>query len=161
VSSQADTEGADLARERHELATDRPSELRELTAIYQSRGLDPDLAGQVAAQLMAHDALAAHARDELGITEELRARPLQAALASAATFSVGAALPLLMVVVAPDGGISVAVAVASLLCLAGLGALAARTGGAPMTRSMVRVMFWGALAMALTALVGKLVGTAV
>lgn len=158
VSSQADTEAADLNRERHELATQPESEHAELKAIYIKRGLDEPLAAQVASQLMAKDALTAHARDELGITEELAARPVQAAFASAATFTVGAALPLLMVVLLPKGGLVWGVSGASLLFLALLGSLAARAGGSPVFRSAARVTFWGALAMGLTAGVGALFG---
>jgi VIT1/CCC1 family predicted Fe2+/Mn2+ transporter len=161
VSSQADTEKADLATERGELATQRPAEEEELAEIYVQRGLDPELARTVAVQLMAHDALAAHARDELGITEQMTARPLQAAAASAATFAMGAALPLLMVIFAPLTHLSLAVSGASLLCLATLGALAAHTGGASPWVGGSRVAFWGALAMAVTAVIGKLFGTAV
>ena len=161
VSSQADTEKADLSRERRELAVDERSEREELALIYVNRGLDPLLARQVADQLMAHDALAAHARDELGISESLSARPVQAALASAATFAVGAALPLLTVLVAPEAKLVPIVSGISLIFLAGLGVLAARAGGAPMMKSAVRVAFWGALAMGLTAAVGALFGTVV
>ena len=161
VSSQADTEQADLDRERSELATDQSAELAELTAIYVKRGLDPPLAKQVAEQLTARDALAAHARDELGITESLSAKPVQAALASAGTFAVGAALPLLTVVVIPGAYLIPCVAGSSLLFLAILGGLAAFAGGASATRGAVRVTFWGALAMALTAGVGALFGAAV
>ena len=161
VSSQADTEQADLARERNELAKDEPAELRELTAIYVQRGLDPLLAKQVAEQLTAHDAFAAHARDELGIIESLSARPVQAALASAGTFAVGAAMPLLTVVVSPGAYLIPFVSGTSLVFLAILGGLAAFAGGASATRGAVRVTFWGALAMALTAGVGALFGTVV
>jgi VIT1/CCC1 family predicted Fe2+/Mn2+ transporter len=161
VSSQSDTEQADLARERRELATDQPAELAELTAIYLKRGLDSSLAKQVAEQLTAHDALAAHARDELVISEVLSARPVQAALASAATFSVGAAMPLLTVVIAPSAYLIPFVAGSSLVFLATLGGLAAFTGGASATTGAIRVTFWGALAMALTAGVGALFGTVV
>jgi VIT1/CCC1 family predicted Fe2+/Mn2+ transporter len=161
VRSQADTETADLARERKELATDVAAERRELASIYVQRGLEPTLAEQVAVQLMAHDALGAHARDELGISAALRARPVQAALASAASFTAGAALPLVVIAVAPASLLGVAVAGGSLVFLAGLGALAARTGGAPVIASAWRVTFWGALAMALTAGVGALFGAAV
>ncbi|HKB59843.1 MAG TPA: VIT family protein [Gallionellaceae bacterium] len=160
VSSQADTERADLERERRELAADPVAELAELTGIYVARGLDKTLAAQVAAQLMAHDALGAHVRDELGISEVLAARPVQAALASAATFAVGAVLPLVVVVLVPAGALMWAVSAASLLFLALLGALAARTGGAPLLKATARVTFWGALAMALTAGVGALFGIA-
>jgi VIT1/CCC1 family predicted Fe2+/Mn2+ transporter len=155
VSSQADTENADLARERVELATDIEAERAELANIYVNRGLDPSLARQVAEQLMAHDALGAHARDELGISDVVVARPVQAALASAATFSVGAALPLLTVVLVPVARLIPATASASLLFLAALGALAARTGGAGVWKGALRVTFWGALAMAATAGIGS------
>lgn len=158
VSSQADTERADLDRERLELAADPVHEHAELAAIYVGRGLDSALAGQVATQLMAHDALGAHGRDELGISDTLAARPVQAALASACTFSVGAVLPLLIVLLLPVSLLMWAVSASSLLFLALLGALAARTGGAPMLTSVARVTFWGALAMALTAGVGALFG---
>ena len=161
VSSQADTEKADLATEKDELRRQRPAEEKELADIYVKRGLDPELARTVAVQLMAHDALAAHARDELGITEQMTARPLQAAAASAATFAVGAALPLLVVVFAPLTHLPLIVSGASLVCLAALGALAARTGGASPWIGAGRVAFWGALAMAATAIIGKLFGTAV
>ncbi len=161
VISQADTERADLAREREELATQPQAEEHELTGIYVRRGLEPELARTVARQLMAHDALAAHARDELGHSEELAARPLQAAAASAATFAIGAALPLLTALVAPTGRVVLMVSAASLLCLAALGAIAARAGGAAPTIGALRVAFWGALAMAITAGVGRLFGTAV
>ena len=161
VSSQADTEKADLATETGELATQRPAEEKELADIYVQRGLDPELARTVAVQLMAHDALAAHARDELGITEQMTARPLQAAAASAATFAVGAALPLLVVIFAPLTHLSLVVSGASLVCLAALGAIAAHTGGASPWVGGVRVAFWGALAMAATAVIGKLFGATV
>lgn len=161
VSSQADTEEADLNRERKELATDKEFEQDELALIYVARGLEPELAGQVAAQLMAHDALGAHARDELGISETLSARPVQAAFASAGSFAIGAALPLLTVFVAPESKLVVAVSGLSLIFLAALGVVAARAGGAPVLKSTVRVTFWGALAMALTAGVGAVFGTAV
>jgi vacuolar iron transporter family protein len=159
VSSQADTERADLERERGELAATGPAEHEELAAIYVGRGLTPALAQQVAKELMAHDALAAHARDELGISAALRARPLQAALTSALTFAVGAALPLVIVLLVPDAWLVPVVAGASLLCLGGLGALAARVGGARPVIGAVRVLFWGALAMGLTAAIGALFGT--
>jgi VIT1/CCC1 family predicted Fe2+/Mn2+ transporter len=159
VSSQADTERADLERERGELAEGGPAEQDELTAIYVGRGLTPALAQQVAKELMAHDALAAHARDELGISAALRARPVQAALTSALTFAVGAALPLIIVLLVPDARLVPAVAGASLLCLGGLGGLAARVGGARPVIGAVRVVFWGALAMGLTAGIGALFGT--
>ena len=158
VSSQSDTETADLARERQELLDDPEAELQELTAIYVGRGLTPELALEVASQLTAKDALAAHARDELGIYEMTTARPIQAALTSAATFSVGAALPLLMVLVVPRPWLIQAVAIASMAFLALLGAVGARTGGASILRPTLRVMLWGALAMALTAGIGLLFG---
>jgi vacuolar iron transporter family protein len=161
VHSQADTEKADLERERAELGADDKGEHNELTAIYVGRGLDPALARQVADQLMAHDALGAHARDELGISETLMARPIQAAFSSAASFAVGAALPLVVAALAPASSLIVAVSVASLLFLALLGTLAARVGGAAVTPSVARVTFWGALAMAITAGVGALFGTVV
>ncbi len=161
VRSQADTEAADLARERGELASDVANEERELASIYVKRGLDPALAGQVAVQLMAHDALGAHARDELGISEVLAARPVQAALASATSFTAGAALPLIVATLAPASLLGAVVAGSSLVFLAGLGALAAQTGGAPVIAGAWRVTFWGAAAMALTAGVGALFGTAV
>ena len=160
VSSQADTERADLARERGELAEDPVHEHEELAGLYRQRGLDPGLAAEVARQLMAHDALGAHARDELGISEALAARPLQAALASAATFAVGAALPLLLAWALPRAILLAGVGVGSLVSLAALGALAARAGGAPMLRAAARVGFWGALAMGLTAGVGAVFGVA-
>lgn len=158
VSSQSDTEAADLARERDELATDAQGEHKELTGIYIARGLEPALARQVADQLMAHDAIGAHARDELGISEVQRARPVQAALASGATFSVGAALPLLIVLLVPIGALTPAVMGSSLVFLASLGWLAARAGGAPAAMGAVRVTFWGALAMAVTYAVGSFFG---
>jgi len=161
VSSQADTEEADLSRERHELATDGKSERAELAAIYVARGIDPALAQQVADQLMAHDALGAHARDELGISDMQRARPVQAALASAGTFSVGAALPLLVVLLAPASALAAGVMGTSLAFLASLGWLAASAGGAPAAVGALRVTFWGAGAMAITYGVGALVGTVV
>ena len=161
VSSQADTEQADLARERKELETEPFAELAELTTIYVKRGLDLSLAKQVAEQLTAHGALATHSRDELGTSELLVARPVQAALASAGTFAVGAALPLLAVVIAPGAYLIPLVAGASLIFLAILGGLAAFVGGANATRGAIRVTFWGALAMALTAGVGALFGTVV
>lgn len=161
VSSQADTEQADLARERTELAEMPDRELDELTNIYVQRGLDVDLARQVAEHLMARDALTAHARDELGISEAMAARPVQAAFASAATFAVGAALPLAVVLLAPTAYLAIGVSVASLVFLAVLGALAARAGGAPVFKAALRVTFWGALAMAITAAVGALFGAVV
>lgn len=161
VSTQADTESADLARERKELDTDIEHEHEELAAIYENRGLDPELAKQVAQQMMAHDALGAHARDELGISESMTARPIQAAFASATTFAIGAALPLLTVLVVPETLLGPIVSAVSLVFLAGLGALSAKAGGAPMIRSTARVTFWGAMAMAITAGVGALFGTSV
>ena len=161
VSSQADTEKADLEREKLELATDVESERKELANIYRERGLDKELAARVAEQLMAHDALEAHARDELGLSEMTMAKPIQAALASAASFAAGAALPVLLVVFTPIAAIIPVVAVSSLVFLAILGAIAARAGGASMLTGAVRVTFWSALAMAATALIGKLVGRAV
>ena len=161
VSSQSDTENADLARERQELKTQPEFEREELAQIYVKRGLETDLARQVADQLMAKDALAAHAHDELGISEMTTARPIQAALTSAATFSVGAAMPLLMVLVSPASMLVLAVSLASLLFLALLGAIGAKAGGANILRATLRVTFWGAFAMALTAGIGALVGNAV
>jgi VIT1/CCC1 family predicted Fe2+/Mn2+ transporter len=159
VHSQADTERADLALERVELKADDKGEHKELMAIYVGRGLDPPLAKKVADQLMAHDALGAHARDELGISETLRARPIQAAMASAGSFAVGAALPLLVSAVTPAAGLIPLVSGTSLVFLALLGGVAARAGGAGVTVGAIRVTFWGALAMALTAGVGALFGT--
>jgi VIT1/CCC1 family predicted Fe2+/Mn2+ transporter len=159
VSSQADTEQADLAREHGELEANVPAEREELASIYVERGLTPALAHQVADQLMAHDALGAHARDELGISAALHARPMQAAITSALTFATGAALPLLLVLVVPEGRLVPTVAGASLVCLAVLGGLAARVGGAPVLVAAARVVFWGALAMGLTAGIGALFGT--
>lgn len=159
VRSQSDSEQAALNLERTELKRDDLAEHRELTAIYVDRGLDPGLARQVADQLMAHDALGAHARDELGITEALRARPSQAAFASAASFAVGAAMPLLAVAAVPGPRLIPVVGGASLVFLALLGGVAARVGGASVAMGAVRVAFWGALAMALTAAVGTLFGT--
>ena len=161
VSSQSDTERADLARERKELSENVAFELEELAQIYVARGVEAGLAREVARQLMAKDALGAHARDELGISEITTARPIQAALTSAATFAVGAALPLLMVVVTPTRFLVPAVSVASLLFLALLGAIGAQAGGAGVVKGTARVTFWGALAMALTAGVGAIFGTAV
>jgi len=160
VHSQADTEKADLKLERAELKTDKEGERQELAAIYVARGLDRTLARKVAEQLMAHDALGAHARDELGISAAFSARPIQAALASAASFAVGAAMPLLVTAIAPEAHLMPFVSGTSLLFLALLGGLAARVGGAGVTLGAVRVTFWGALAMALTAGVGALFGTA-
>ena len=159
VHSQADTEKADLARERVELRADDEGERKELMAIYVGRGLDPSLAEQVADQLMAHDAIGAHARDELGISEALRARPVQAAFASAGSFAVGALMPLIVSALAPEGTLIILVSGTSLVFLALLGALAARAGGASVTPSIIRVTFWGALAMGITAGVGALFGT--
>ena len=161
VSSQADTEAAELARERQELLTEPESEHLELAMIYQSRGLTPELASQVAQQLTEHDALGAHARDELGITSVTAARPIQAALTSAATFAVGASLPLVSALMAPRGRVAEVVAAASLLSLTALGVVAARAGGAPVGKSAARVLFWGALAMAITAMVGRIFGAAI
>ena len=161
VSSQADTEGADLTRERSELAADYEGETQELAAIYVTRGLEPALARTVALQLMAHDAVGAHARDELGISEELAARPLQAALASAAAFAVGAGVPILTIWLASERQLSLSVAATSMVCLVALGMLAARTGGASLVVGAARVAFWGALAMAVTAGVGRLFGAVV
>ena len=161
VSSQSDTEQADLARERAELDAQPEFERQELAAIYVARGLTPELATQVAQQLMAHDALGAHARDELGVSETVSARPVQAGLTSAATFAVGAALPLLTALVSPAPQLVAVVAATSLVFLIALGALSARTGGAPVLKASVRVAFWGALAMGITAVVGRLFGTVV
>jgi vacuolar iron transporter family protein len=160
VHSQADTEGAELELERHELKTDNKGEHKELAAIYVKRGLEPPLAKQVAQQLMAHDALEAHARDELGITTTNKPRPIQAAMASAASFAVGAALPLGVATITPESKLPYLVAGTSLLFLAGLGALAARVGGAKVLAGALRVTFWGALAMAVTAGIGALFGAA-
>ncbi|SDW21988.1 VIT1/CCC1 transporter family protein [Thiocapsa roseopersicina] len=161
VHSQADTENADLARERTELEQDPSAERRELAAIYVARGLEPDLAEQVSTQLMAHDAIGAHARDELGISANFSARPIQAALASAASFAVGAALPLAVTALAPEQALIPWVSGASLASLAVLGAIAARFGGADMLIGAWRVTFWGALAMVITAGVGAVFGGAV
>ena len=160
VHSQADSEKADLAREAKELASDVEAEHRELAAIYVGRGLDPQLARQVADQLMAHDALDAHTRDELGITETLKARPLQAAAASAVSFAAGAALPLLVVALAPSAGLLGWIFMTALVFLAILGGIAARTGGASVRVGAIRITVWGALAMALTTAVGMLFGGA-
>jgi VIT1/CCC1 family predicted Fe2+/Mn2+ transporter len=159
VHSQSDTEHADIELERAELKTDDKGEHKELAAIYVARGLDSSLAKQVAEQLMRHDALGAHARDELGISDTLRARPIQAALASAGSFAVGAAMPLLVTVLAPSAGLIPLVSGTSLVFLAFLGGLAAHAGGAGVTMGAIRVTFWGALAMAVTASVGALFGT--
>ena len=161
VQSQADTEEADLARERAELAADPVHELDELAAIYQGRGLDESLAYQVAEKLMQVDPIAAHARDELGITHTLRARPLQAAVASAAAFAGGAVFPIAAVLLAPAAQAGIVATVTTLVVLAALGAMAAYVGGAPMFRGSVRVVFWGALAMGITAGVGRLFGASV
>jgi VIT1/CCC1 family predicted Fe2+/Mn2+ transporter len=161
VSSQADTESADLAREQRELAADPKSETNELAQIYVGRGVEPALARQVAVQLMAKDALGAHARDELGISEAITARPIQAALTSAATFASGAALPLLTAIFAPQAVLVPAVFAMSLFFLAVLGALGARVGGADILKPTLRVAFWGAFAMAVTAGIGALIGKAV
>jgi VIT1/CCC1 family predicted Fe2+/Mn2+ transporter len=159
VHSQKDTEEADLAREREELRTDDLGEHWELAATYVARGLDPSLAKQVANQLMAHDAIGAHARDELGITATLEARPIQAALASSASFTFGAGIPLIVTALFPPANLLFVVPAISLLALASLGALAARTGGARIVPGILRVTFWGALAMGVTAAVGALFGT--
>lgn len=159
VHSQADTEQADIERERKELKTDDPGERKELTSIYVGRGLDPALAEQVADQLMAHDALGAHARDELGISQALSARPIQAAFVSAASFAVGGAMPLLITLLAPETNLIGLVSGTSLVFLAFLGGVAARVGGARVALGAMRVTFWGALAMGLTAGVGALFGT--
>lgn len=158
VSSQSDTESASLAKERAELRDQPDFEHAELKAIYVKRGLDEALAEQVARQLMANDALGAHARDELGISETSSARPVQAAVTSALTFSVGAALPLLSVLIAPPGWLIPAVSITSLICLGALGAIGARAGGADAWRAVVRLLFWGALAMAITAGIGAIFG---
>ena len=159
VSSQSDTERADLERERAELAANPEFERAELAGIYQARGLTPELSLQVADQLMAKDALGAHARDELGMSDLTRARPIQAALSSAAAFATGAAPPLLLVVFLPLASVSWSVTGVTIVLLVGLGSLAARLGGAPILRGAARVTFWGAVAMAATALVGRLFGT--
>ncbi|QDL37053.1 VIT1/CCC1 transporter family protein [Rhodoferax sediminis] len=158
VHTQADTEKADIAQERRELKADDAGEQRELAAIYVARGLAPALAEQVAEQLMAHDGLGAHVRDELGISPALSARPIQAAFASAASFSAGAAMPLVVAWLAPQASLIILVALTSLVFLALLGAVAARAGGAPLAAGAMRVTFWGALAMGLTAGVGALFG---
>ncbi|HEY1072346.1 VIT family protein [Brevundimonas sp.] len=160
VSSQSDTEKADLARETSELAGDHEAEVRELAEIYAARGVAPELASEVARQMMTHDALGAHARDELGISEITTARPIQAAITSAVTFSAGAALPLVVAAIAPMTDLALWVAGSALIGLALLGALGAGAGGAPIGRSVARVVFWGALAMAITAGVGRLFGVA-
>ena len=161
VQSQADTEEADLARERRELATDPAGELAELVEIYRGRGLHPETARQVAEQLTLHDALGAHARDELGLSDTLRARPIQAALASAASFTLGALVPILAICFAPENRIAGVTTGAALVALATLGGLSARAGGAVVLRSVLRMVVWGALAMGITALVGHLAGAVV
>jgi vacuolar iron transporter family protein len=161
VSSQSDTEQADLARERHELTTNPEFERAELAAIYEDRGLTKELSLQVADQLMQKDALGAHLRDELGHSELTRARPIQAALSSAAAFALGALPPLLLVIFVPLASVSLSVTVVTILLLIGLGTLAARLGGAPMLRGAIRVTFWGAMALGATALVGRVFGTSV
>lgn len=161
VSSQADTEAAALAKESEELATSYDAEHRELAGIYQARGLTPELAHEVAAQLMAHDALGAHARDELGLSDAMAARPIQAALASAATFTVGAAAPLVLTILLPQSALVPGIAFGTLVCLATLGAIGGRAGGAPMFKPALRVAFWGALAMIATTLIGRLFGATV
>jgi VIT1/CCC1 family predicted Fe2+/Mn2+ transporter len=161
VQSQADTEQADLARERRELATDPAGELAELVEIYRSRGLDAETARVVAEQLTLHDALAAHARDELGLSETMRARPVQAALASAASFTLGALVPLLAILLAPRAQIGGVTTAAALAALGVLGGLSAQAGGAAVRRSMARMVLWGSLALGLTALVGRLAGAVV
>ncbi len=161
VSSQADTENADLARERRELAEQPEAELAELTQIYVARGVEPELARLVAEQMTAKDAFAAHSRDELGLSDHVVAKPVQAALTSALTFTAGAAVPLAIALLAPATSIALVVSLGSLLCLAGLGALGARIGGAAIVKPTVRVTFWGAFAMAATAVIGALVGRSV
>lgn len=161
VSSQADTESADLARERRELAEQPEAELEELTQIYVARGVDPGLARQVAEQMTKKDAFAAHARDELGLSDHVVARPVQAALTSALTFTVGAAVPLAIAFLAPPTSTAIIVSAGSLLCLAGLGAIGAWIGGAAIAKPTLRVTFWGAFAMAATAAIGALVGHSV
>lgn len=161
VQSQADTERSDIEKERHELGTEPERELAELTSIYVSRGLDQPLARRVAESLMAGDALGAHTRDELGITEALRARPVQAAVASAISFAIGAIVPIVAVVLAPPGWLTEVSSATALATLLVLGGIAAYAGGASMVRGAVRVAFWGALAMGITAAVGKLFGAAV
>lgn len=161
VSSQADTEEADMAREHHELATQPEAELAELTGIYEQRGVRPDLARQVAEQMMAKDAFAAHTRDELGLADHVMAKPVQAAFTSAATFASGAALPLIVALLSPAGTIVWSVSFACLIGLAALGAIGARTGGASVLKPMLRVVFWGAVALATTGVIGTLIGKAV
>jgi vacuolar iron transporter family protein len=159
VSSQSDSEGADIERERRELRDNREFELRELTGIYVKRGLDQSLARQVAETLMVHNALEAHTRDELGISDATAARPVEAALTSAASFAVGASVPFLTALLAPRSDVAVAIAIVSLVSLAVLGAIGAKAGGATMAKAAIRVAFWGALAMAVTAAIGTLFGT--
>jgi len=161
VSSQADTEEADMARERQELAEQPEAELAELAAIYEQRGVEPDLALQVAKQMMAKDAFAAHARDELGLSGHMMANPVQAALTSAATFASGAALPLIVALLSPAGTVVWSVSIACLIGLATLGAIGAWAGGASVLKPMIRVVFWGAVALAFTAVIGALIGKAV
>lgn len=161
VHSQADTEKADIEREKRELAADIEGEILELSGIYVKRGLKPDLAREVAVQLMEHDALGAHARDELGIIDETSARPVQAAVFSAVSFAIGASLPLIVAAVVPVGYLIIMVAIGSLVSLVVLGGVAARAGGASIMRGSLRVLFWGAAAMAATALVGRIFGTSV
>jgi len=161
VSSQSDSERADMARESQELREDRAGELKELAGIYVKRGLTSGLALQVAEQLMKHDALGAHSRDELGISDTTAARPIQAALASAGAFAVGAVLPLMVALVTPNASVVVAVSLSSLVFLAVLGVVGAKTGGADMGKAAIRVTFWGALAMAITAGIGAMFGTGV
>ncbi len=161
VSSQSDTEGADLEKERRELAEQPEAELNELTQIYVARGVEPLLARKVAEQMTAKDAFAAHSRDELGIAEHTVARPVQAALTSAVTFAVGAGLPLILAIISPVQHLGIVISGGSLVCLAALGAVGAMVGGAGVLKPTIRVTFWGALAMAATALIGSLVGHAV
>jgi len=161
VSSQADTENADLARERRELADQPETELHELTEIYVARGVEPELARQVAEQMTAKDAFAAHSRDELGLSDHVVARPIQAALTSAFTFTVGAAVPLAIALLASKTSTAIVVSAGSLFCLAGLGAIGARIGGAAIVIPTIRVTFWGAFAMAATAAIGALIGRSV
>lgn len=160
VSSQSDTERADLAREQAELARAPEAETVELAAIYEGRGVAPALARQVAEQMMAHDALGAHKRDELGLSDDLAARPIQAAVSSALAFTSGAALPVTIAVLAPRGAVAIAVAIGALLLLAILGATGAKIGGAPLSRAVVRVVFWGAAALAVTSVIGRMIGAA-
>lgn len=161
VSSQADTEEADMAREKHELATQPEAELEELAAIYEQRGVAPDLARQVAKQMMAKDAFEAHARDELGLASHVMARPIQAAFTSAATFAMGAALPVVVALIAPGGTTAWAVSIACLIGLAALGLIGALVGGASVWKPTIRVVFWGAVAMTSTAVIGSLIGRAI